>query len=1124
MENYLHRIALIREQISQKKGVSSKERIHQQLKPLIARATVDSRFDIVWTLFEPYAAALGLENTIAWLRSMLLESGQMPHLFRALFNLELASRLGESGIRQECFDCLSRVEAALSLCDHHFAALEVQRLKIHYGFEVSEKVLSSLYKIFLKYSELGYVSRASLSASFPLQRAFAAGDLKTYNKLLRILHNMFKSVGMVYEGVLLNLQQLSTMNALTGRAGKVAELGYPLLEQSLQKGYWTVAFHVAQVLSLAENQMDNWSQARYLADKALSLCQDHDLLAESTAAYNYVLIHSAQPKTEVLNQMTRHEELAGFLAPYIEQDIQAGETKMACEKLMLLASIVVGLGRASPDHSESNFREAAKLWDRIEELTAYLHGKDRIMTQGNCEEARVTQLLYEGKRRQDDTKEDEAISKLDILSVKYKENELFVQEAIKHQMKGMCFIQKWQKYRGKDLSTKRDLLIKAATCLESACQIFQDISVAQFLLTSGAALCQIYVTVWDLGLLPLDACLSRLAWLERIADTIRQELSAMKGLQALLSKQRFAGSKLLIDLYNWAIGMCVTAQDWKGVFLWSQKRKARSLSDILGLGVIMPAASIASLRQNPDAAQALDIWFKAQTQLYSFPDNEKGFIRQDIETAEAFLKGFQPFREYVAIRDGVINGIDQARRLHEPFGSSSTCRNTHMVEWITYSNELFMLVTECGANSIQPRFFRLAITLSKVRDWCAQHFRDYSSRKRCLLDDSIHDSDAPLRMLDPLIAPLALSTHENDLLIFSPTSYLSSIPLHALRVHTPGEQPCALLSRHPVVYTPSITVLESCINRVMTATAEGPATFLSSFDHPSESDKIAQQMAALEGVLKGRSASGGLVTKSAFGHIVHGSMLIHFHGHCQLAADNILGQCLVLTPEAVPVTSEHNLEPESTNESRDLPPLVAGSIETKPISIPGMGSESADLPTLNPAGFSRSASEPDLLLFSAEENADKQNHLTLEEIFRLPLGPALVVLIACSSTFQQISAGDEPLGLIPGLLCAGAASVVGASWPIPSGVGRYFSDKFYAAFQIARENPSVGPLTGYTSSPKYRIIDLAVVLQDAVKKMMDDEETNMSATYYWAAFSLWGSWGFRSDLLSNYKDTLERKN
>ena len=75
-----------------------------------------------------------------------------------------------------------------------------------------------------------------------------------------------------------------------------------------------------------------------------------------------------------------------------------------------------------------------------------------------------------------------------------------------------------------------------------------------------------------------------------------------------------------------------------------------------------------------------------------------------------------------------------------------------------------------------------------------------------------------------------------------------------------------------------------------------------------------------------------------------------------------------------------------------------------------------------------------------------RDELSVSELFttNLPSGGVHFTIIACDSgKSQDIAPGDEPLGIIPALLHAGATSVLGCQWPIDSCAGRAFSEAFY---------------------------------------------------------------------------------
>lgn len=67
-----------------------------------------------------------------------------------------------------------------------------------------------------------------------------------------------------------------------------------------------------------------------------------------------------------------------------------------------------------------------------------------------------------------------------------------------------------------------------------------------------------------------------------------------------------------------------------------------------------------------------------------------------------------------------------------------------------------------------------------------------------------------------------------------------------------------------------------------------------------------------------------------------------------------------------------------------------------------------------------------------------------EEVRRLDLGEArLVALSICDGGLHRFGPGDEPYGLIPAFLAAGAENVLAALWPVNDAVARQFMADYY---------------------------------------------------------------------------------
>lgn len=111
---------------------------------------------------------------------------------------------------------------------------------------------------------------------------------------------------------------------------------------------------------------------------------------------------------------------------------------------------------------------------------------------------------------------------------------------------------------------------------------------------------------------------------------------------------------------------------------------------------------------------------------------------------------------------------------------------------------------------------------------------------------------------------------------------------------------------------------------------------------------------------------------------------------------------------------------------------------------------------------------------------------TARDVFGLRrLRAELVALGACESAASVIRTGDEPLGLIPAFLVAGAGAVLAALWPVHRASAAHVMRRFYDALADGQ-------------------VDKAEALRGALLAVR--EEPGFEAPYHWAPFALYGDW------------------
>ncbi|MDE3167685.1 MAG: CHAT domain-containing protein, partial [Acidobacteriota bacterium] len=117
-------------------------------------------------------------------------------------------------------------------------------------------------------------------------------------------------------------------------------------------------------------------------------------------------------------------------------------------------------------------------------------------------------------------------------------------------------------------------------------------------------------------------------------------------------------------------------------------------------------------------------------------------------------------------------------------------------------------------------------------------------------------------------------------------------------------------------------------------------------------------------------------------------------------------------------------------------------------------------------------------LFSAIRLGD--SHLTLLDLYRLPLRADLVTLSGCSTGLNLVVGGDELIGLMRGLLLAGTHNVLVSLWDVNDRTTADFMSNFYRFFNASSDMPG------------------------ALREAIRDLRATYPHPYHWAPFLLAG--------------------
>lgn len=115
------------------------------------------------------------------------------------------------------------------------------------------------------------------------------------------------------------------------------------------------------------------------------------------------------------------------------------------------------------------------------------------------------------------------------------------------------------------------------------------------------------------------------------------------------------------------------------------------------------------------------------------------------------------------------------------------------------------------------------------------------------------------------------------------------------------------------------------------------------------------------------------------------------------------------------------------------------------------------------------------------------SELSLFDLYQLQLSAELVTLSGCGTGLNVIVGGDELLGLVRGLLYAGAHSVLGTLWDVNDETTALFMKTFYERLRLAPDRA------------------------EAVRHAMRSLRETHPHPYHWAPFVLTGSAGGHGD-------------
>lgn len=644
---------------------------------------------------------------------------------------------------------------------------------------------------------------------------------------------------------------------------------------------------------------------------------------------------------------------------------------------------------------------------------------------------------------------------------------------------------------------------------------------------------------------PLQMVQKYLGEVEDLTNIERNDLSALKNERSILAKQNLRKRKDVLELHDIALQVCAGLDDNTPLWDWTQKAKARGVSDLLALGINLPEDLKAEINADKALLQLVKEESQKRRDIETAPADRQFYMSKELEMHRTKMREHPLLSEMLNLREGHPVDLPTLRKLQSL--QTPATRKIVFVDWILFANHCgIVIVTEDAIHAELTKF-----TVEDARNW-KQKYLTYNFKQPHPLD---YSDVTPLQELSSVIKPLQDLTKKDDLLVFCPTAVLHGIPLHAATIDNTSK--VSIIERNPIIYTSSLTTFHHCVSRELQRSGGSTSSQYSSNNHydggvptPSLSHSWVAVYEETDGnnvgdeswkefrntVYKNTRELGSQFAESKInvGRDVSPQVLrdafsqsdmMYFFGHCNDACEDILSHALILatqdqqqqqqeltaTMTAMTMTdkeqekdeTEPRHEPTSTSTSTSINTTTENSITT---------TLTTTTPSSPPPQPPSDHSKPILL------RTQIPHHFTVRDIFSSPITSSNITLIACGSASESHTPGDEPLGIVTALLCAGASSVLGTLWTVQTGPGLLFSRRFYKELRSSIEAEEAEMKKGREEGKEKEagsckdllLVDLAVTLQKVVCTMKT-RNPDFREPYQWAAYMLSGAWFLKRD-------------
>ncbi|KAF8247121.1 hypothetical protein K440DRAFT_661607 [Wilcoxina mikolae CBS 423.85] len=519
---------------------------------------------------------------------------------------------------------------------------------------------------------------------------------------------------------------------------------------------------------------------------------------------------------------------------------------------------------------------------------------------------------------------------------------------------------------------------------------------------------------------------------------VRQDLpSADNRVKEVRQREHITQQLKPSEVYLCALRIFLTAAEFSpeerlDFWNWVQQSKARALAETMGAGESIPSSLLSALKTS--SKDSYKLFLEEQElrgKVANATPNDRYYLLAMLKRKRQEMRRIPELRQILDLIEGTPLRMEDL-----PMFSAGNDTSVVFVDWVEIpyffkpGNQQVVVTVKAGET---PKVHVLETTGEDLVNWFLPIFQ----HEKETLEIMMRDPDIRERLLElgELVEPLSSCTRPGDLLVFCLTNILHRIPLHAIEVEEPsaasGSQ--TLIHRNPVIYCPSLSVMRHCFCSSKALSTSSLQNFDMAIFHGIPPDDNVQD----DIFAAGRMAIRDLATRFTTRPVL-----------------------------------DQNLTRETFTEKTSTSSLIHIHSHIK---------------------YEKYENDPLKRYYLRFGTAVQPWTLTPKDVLESLHFPAgsHITLVACDGAQFHIGPGDELLGIVPALLCAGASSVISTLWKTADKVGATFTNGFYEAFEADGG-----------------MVDVARAFQRVVISMDEGEREPL---YRWAGFVLHGYWNFGRD-------------